>query len=244
MSDDKHTKRPGSMSGEDRALRALAERRARSVAGEIEVPDDDDAFGDEPTPAPIVVDEHNRQLSRSRRPSPFPPDARDRKTIQELAEELWPARKALQMAADAVTRVAAMEARVDAIDSDGPIASLRTELVGHDGKGGIVGHLAQNVARDLEDHRKMVNTVEDRALKADRFVRRVIYGAIGTIAGSIVAAALLIYNAGERAAASRAEANMQRAEVLNKIDHLEDSLTDLRSQVRLLLRSRIDRVDP
>jgi hypothetical protein len=118
-----------------------------------------------------------------------------------------------------------------------------------DGKNGVdaVTRLAVLEVRfenEVEDLRSLINTVEDRALRADRFVRRVIIGALGTIAGSVVAAAILIYNAGGRAAAGKAEASSQRAEVLNKIDGLEESLTDIKGQVRLLLRARLENRTP
>lgn len=215
------------MSDEDRALTGLARRRRDPQPSET-------GFEDIPTPPPIVVDDDGRQIARSRHQSPHPDLARDKKTIQELTEELWPARRALDLALEGNTRIAVLEARMDEHDSNGPVATIKAQMI----------HMEETFERDLEDHRKLINTVEDRALKADRFVRRVIMGALGTIAGSVIAAAVLIYNAGARSVETRAESQQQRAEVLNKIESLDDSLTDLKGQVRLLLRARIEKDAP
>lgn len=112
---------------------------------------------------------------------------------------------------------------------------------------GVITELAERVAaletRDAVQTAEL-KAVDERASIAARFVRRVIIGAIGTIAGSLIAAAVLIFNAGVKSAESKAALNQQHAEVLSKVGQLEESLTDLRSQVRLLLRSRLDRDNP
>lgn len=137
-------------------------------------------------------------------------------------------------------RILVLETRVNDIDPTDLVDALRGELVG------AIEHVSEIVARDLSDHRRIVAGVEERATKADRFVRRVIIWAGGAIGGSIIAAVLLIYAAGAKGEASKAEAreaamvaNEARIELLHKIDKLETSLTDLQGQVKLLLEARI-----
>lgn len=200
------------------------------------------------TPPPVMVDDVGRPMSRAKRPSPWPEDRRHRMTMQEAIEQLWPARKLPNEFLDLLQRQVALEQQVKDLQANGPaqvaiqhVASLRAELVGADGDAGIVGHLADTVSRDLEDHKKVVQAVEERATKADKFVRKVMYAAGSLVGGSIIAAVVLIYQAGEHAASSKADAAAARAELVHKIDSLDESLTDLRGQVKLLLEARINR---
>lgn len=257
MPDKKKTPRPASIMGDEgrsgQPRPAHPYPPTRDSASAVDVPDgvpiERMENSDATTPPPIVVDDIGRPLARSRPDSP-PPVAysgrRDRKTIQEFAEELWPARKALQMVIDNLQRIVALETKVEDMEANGPaavaavsVAALRAELIGSDGSGGIINHLNVTIQRDLDDHRRLVTSVDDRATKAERFVRRMIVGACGTVAGSLVAAVMLIYSAGGRVEASKAEAREERMDLVHKIDVLEGTLTDLHSQVKLMLEARI-----
>ena len=167
-------------------------------------------------------------------------------TAQEAINELWPARKAMPLLLELLQRQAASEARIDAMEESGPSAiaaskfgELRALLIGEDGEGGMLGEMKATHERDLADHKTVLAGVDERATKADKFVRRVIYAAAGTIGGSLIAAVALIYSAGEHAATARAESASARLMIDHKMDSLADSLTDLRGQVRLLLEERI-----
>lgn len=119
------------------------------------------------------------------------------------------------------------------------IAALRAELVGIDGKTGVVGALAATVQRDLQDHREAMSDVEARATKSDRFVRRFLYTVGGLVAGSIVGAILLIYAAGQASVRSEVKFNEIRVEMTHRAETLERSLTELRGQVKLLLEAQL-----
>jgi RNA-binding protein YhbY len=200
------------------------------------------------TPPPIVVDDVGRPVTRSRSDSPAPPiqGKRERLTIQEICEELWPARKALQLTLDQLQRIVKLETRLEEISSHGPaavaesqIAALRAELVGAEGDAGVVGSLAETVRRDLEDHRAVVQAVEERATKDAKFVRRVLYTAGGMVMSAIVGAVVLIYQAGAKSEAGKAEVRESRQQVLYQIEKLESALTEMRGQVKLLLETQI-----
>ena len=239
MPDEKKSRRPGSVMGDDaRATQPRPVHRPPPVVSP-------EIHGDV-TPPPIVVDEVGRAVSRARSPSPYPQTKRPSMTLQEVVEELWPARHVTDQILEQLQRLVAVETRLGDLEKNGPaqvaaaqVAALRSELVGQDGDGGVVGHLAENVARDLRDHRSVVTAVDERATRADKFVRRVMYGAGSLVLGAVVSAVVLIYQAGEHAAASKAEAAAARAELNHKIDTLDESLTDLRGQVKLLLEARI-----
>lgn len=215
---------------------------SRETSGEIPVEVDPEV-----TPPPIVIDELGRPVSRARAPSPYPPTTRrERMTMQEVVEQLWGTRKVPDQVLEQLQRIVALEQRVADLAENGPaqvasekVASLRVELIGADGDGGIVGFLASDVARDLAEHRKVVGAVEERATKADKFVRKVMYAAGSMILSAVIAAVVLIYQAGEHAASSKAETAAARAELVHKLDVQGESLTELREQVKLLLEARI-----
>lgn len=224
---------------------------ARSESGEVDIPEATPTHIDEfesRTPPPIIVDDVGRPVTRTRTDSPAPVivGRRSRKTVQEVVEDLWPARRALQLLTEQLQRIVALETKIEYFEANGPaaltnaaIGSLRAELVGHDGKGGVVGNLAASVARDIADTHEAMREVDKRATKADRFVRRILYGAGGTIIGAVVAAALLIYQAGEKSAESKAEVRQSRQEVTHRIDSIDSALTELKAQVKLLLESQL-----
>lgn len=195
----------------------------------------------EHTPPPIIVDDIGRQVSRSRRPSPDP-DARGHMTTQEFAEGMWPLRKLPDEILSLAQRTAVLEQQMKTAQA--PVSSLRLELVGEDGDGGIIGHFVSRTERDLADQKRIVGEVDERATRADRFVRRVITAAAIAIITSLGTAAVLVYRAGEHAAESRGASDAERSDLSHKIESLDSSLTDLRSQVRLLLDHELGRTTP
>lgn len=200
------------------------------------------------TPPPIVVDDIGRPVVRTRSDSPAPviQGRRDRKTIQEVVEQLWPARKALPSLLDQLQRIVTLEVEMKALkdgSSDGvaaaQVAGLRSELVGADGEHGVVGALADRVERDLADHRRSMSDLETRATKADRFVRRFLY-AVGTaIAGSIVGAVLLVYAAGQSSVRSETKLQDIKTDIEHRTESLNKSLIEIRYQVKLLLQTQL-----
>lgn len=100
------------------------------------------------------------------------------------------------------------------------------------------------VDRDIAETRKGMAIVEDRATKADKFVRRVIMAAVTAIATSIVTGAVLLYQAGDRVGAARAEQAASRAELVHRIDRLEDTIRELREQAKILLSARLGATAP
>lgn len=94
--------------------------------------------------------------------------------------------------------------------------------------------------RDVADVREEVAAVDARAGQAASFVRRVLLAAGGVILAGVGSAVGMIYSAGERSANTRADAAAARAEVMEHVHILEDGLTDLRSQVKLLLKKDLN----
>jgi hypothetical protein len=115
--------------------------------------------------------------------------------------------------------------------SEGPawVAVLRAEM----------RELRAAITRDIHDTGEAMAAVEARATRADRFVRRVIYAAAGTLVASIVTGAVLLYQAGEKVGTARAEAKASRQELVFRIEGVERSLTELRIQANVLLTERI-----
>lgn len=224
---------------------------ASEVSGEIEcaptvIIDDAEAR----TPPPIVVDDIGRPVVRTRSDSPAPAiqGRRDRKTIQEVVEQLWPSRKALPGLLEQLQRIVILETEMKAL-KDGTsdsvaaaqVAGLRSELVGADGEHGVVGALADRVERDLSDHRRSMADLDARATKADRFVRRFLY-AVGTaIAGSIVGAVLLVYASGQSSVRSESKLQDIKTDIEHRTESLNKSLTEIRYQVKLLLEHQLGR---
>ena len=199
----------------------------------------------EKTPPPILINSVGKPLDSGMHEA-MVDLGRKRKTMQEFAEELWPARRAMPMLLEQLERLVALETEFESLKANGPaevartgIASLRTELIGHDGDAGMLGEMAKTIARDLSDHKKVVADVEERATKADKFIRKVITSAAAAVGGSVIAAVLLIYSAGEHAATSRAEVAASRLMMDHQIQQLNDSMTDLKVQVRMLIETRI-----
>jgi hypothetical protein len=104
-----------------------------------------------------------------------------------------------------------------------------------------LGAHEESFDRDLADHRKMLADVDERATRADRFVRRVLTGAISGTLGIVIAAITLIYQAGTRSAEARAASEATRAELARRIELVDDGLTELRKSVRLLLEADLSR---
>lgn len=246
-------KRPPSIMGDDdRAQQPRPQHvypPSVEVSGEIEIPSavPGEIF-ESHTPPPIVVDDIGRPVVRQRSNSPSPPiqGPRPRKTMQEIVEDLWPARKALQLQIEHLQRIVILETKLEEMESNGPAAvaaahvdKLRVELVGHDGHGGSMGALAFTVTRDIAEHKRAVQDVEERATRDARFVRKILYAAGSLVAGSIVAAVVLIYQAGGKAEQGKAEVRESRQEVMYKFERLDSALTELRGQVKLLLESQI-----
>jgi hypothetical protein len=140
-----------------------------------------------------------------------------------------------------------LEETQKALQADGPsavaaskVAELRAILIGEDGEGGMLGEMRSTIARDMADHKKIVDGVDERATKADKFVRKVIYAAAGTIGGSLIAAVALIYSAGEHAATARAEAAASRLMIDHQIQQLNDTMTDMKDQIHMLIGAKLD----
>lgn len=246
MSDKGKKRRPGSMMGDDE--RAAQSRPSHpyppsvEVSGELAISQLEESY-QEHTPPPIVVDDIGRPVTKT---SPPMMGKRDRKTIQELIEELWPARKALQISLEHLQRIVKLETTLEEMRSNGPAAvaeaqieALRVELVGSDGEGGVVGSLAATVARDLTEHRRIVGEVEDRATQDAKFVRRVLYTAGGMVMSAIIGAVVLIYQAGAKSEAGKAEVRESRQELVHRIERVDSALTELHGQVKLLLETQI-----
>lgn len=243
------SKRPGSHMGDDE--RARQPRPALWVppepaSGEIEIPSPLDDF-ETVTPPPIVVDDIGRQVSRTA-PPVYAGRMRQRKTIQEIAEELWPARRAMDLVLDHMERIVKLETRVEELVDNGPaavaaasVAALRGELMGADGDGGAIGALANTVARDLDDAKKAMALVEVRATKADKFVRRCLYAAGGLIGGSLIGAAVMIYAAGQASVRGEAKLNDIRTDLIHRAETVDRGLTELQGQVKLLLETSLGR---
>ena len=109
------------------------------------------------------------------------------------------------------------------------VAALRAEIA----------TLRATVDRDLKDARAAMTTVEERATKADKFVRRILYGAGSMVAASLVTAVVLVYQAGEKAGTKASEARAARQELVNRINILDSGLTEVRSQAKLLLENQL-----
>jgi hypothetical protein len=86
------------------------------------------------------------------------------------------------------------------------------------------------VDRDIADTKATMLAVEERATRADRFVRRVIAAAAAALATSIVTGAVLLYQAGEKVGTARAEQKAYRIELVNRIDQLESTIREMRGQ--------------
>lgn len=256
MSDQPKKKRAGSVMGDDERAQqprpAAWQPTAREASGEIETAAPDHEYTDfeSITPPPIVVDDVGRPIARSV-PTTLAGRPRAKKTMQQIAEELWPARKALDMLLEHSQKIAAIEARAEALESNGPaavaaaqVAALRAELVGHDGDGGTIGALAETVRRDLADNQRAMLAVEERATKSDKFVRRFLYTVGGLVAGSIVGAIMLIYAAGQASVRGEARLNDMRIELMHRAETHDRSLTELQGQVKLLLETQLGRPRP
>lgn len=245
---DKKPSRAVSVMGDDeRARQPRPKHDYPPTASELTALEEHDGIpepvGDDVTPPPILVDPAGKVLSRSKRVTAYP-EQRERQTVQEVIEELWPARKALPMLIEQLQRIVALETKVEDVEATSGVAALRAELVGHDGDGGMIGALTDTLRRDLADHRKIVDAVETEATKAAKFVRRVMIGAGSIVGGAILAAVAMIYQAGAHSAEGKAEVREARQENTLHIQNLERSLTDLNVQVKLLLEAQIGHHTP
>lgn len=202
----------------------------------------------ERTPPPILIDDIGKPISRTMvEDAVIDPRSRKRATMQEAINQLWPARHAMDMIVEHLQRIVVLEEKQKALEADGPsavaaakVAELRAILIGEDGDGGMMGEMRATISRDMSDHKAIVHGVEERATKADKFVRRVIYAAAGTIGGSLIAAVALIYSAGEHAATARAEAAASRLMIDHQIEQLNDTMSDMKDQLHMLINAKLD----
>lgn len=234
------------MSDDDRALLTAAERRElRSQSISDGTPG---IVAHEQTPPPIVVDERGHAFDAE----PHTPSSRRRTrlTVQELAEQLWPARKALELIAEQNVRVVRLEAEIAIMKEHGPgaeealeavaeVKTLRVELLGSDGEGGILGAMKRTVDRDLADNATKMKVIEEAAAKDSRFLRTVAKGLIIAALGSIGGLGAFIYSAGKSAQRQEDLLVHTRSDFAHRSEALTEGLTELKQEVKLLIREKI-----
>lgn len=219
-------KRPGSMSGDDRAL---AGAKARLAARAQAVPE----FAAEEDSLPIITEGDDDPTPVENKPGQR---RRKRQSVQAFAEDIKLEVRGLRAAIDEAIRaelnnratlaerLVKVETRLDFLaEMDGAapaeellklradLTSLRVTLIGESGKNG------------------MVSQVRDEATRGPRFMKRAIAAAVGGILGTLIPAALFVRGLVADSAAERATF---RAE----IDAAKVERSVLQSQVLLLFR--------
>lgn len=239
------------MSDDDRALLGKIDRRAERAASISD--GTPGVVAHDATPPPIMVDEIGRAFDAE----PQTPSSRRRPrlTVQELAEQLWPARRALELVAEQNVRVVRLEAELAMMKEHGPgaeeaqaaiaeVKTLRVELIGYDGKGGILGAMRDTVDRDLEDHSTKMKVIECAAAKDSRFIRMVAKGLIVAALGSIGGLGAFIYSAGKSAQRQEDILLHTRTDFNHRAQTLSEDLTELKQEVKLLIKVRIQGTNP
>lgn len=93
----------------------------------------------------------------------------------------------------------------------------------------------------IEDRLDAIEKDMETVATTASLIRRVVRWAIGAISGSIVAAAVILYHANQKSTDDKIAIERARVELIDRINGIEYGLTEIRSQVKLVLESELNR---